>query len=44
VVYPPQKKAFLMDFLFENMAMAVKKALVQERQKTEGLNYLYLAR
>jgi len=44
VVYPPEKKTFFMDFLFENMAMAVKKALVQERQKTEGLNYLYLFR
>lgn len=42
-VYPPEKKSFFMDFLFENMAMAVKKALIQERQKTEGLNYLYLA-
>lgn len=43
VIYPPEKKAFFMDFLFENMAMAVKQALVQERQRTEGLNYLYLA-
>jgi len=44
VIYPPEKKAFFMDFLFENMAMAVKKTLVQERQETEGLKYLYLAR
>jgi len=43
VVYPPKKKAFFLDFLFENMAMSMKKALIQDRQKMEGLNYLYLA-
>ena len=43
VAYPPKKKSFFLDFLFENMAMAVKKTLVQDRQKMEGLNYLYLA-
>lgn len=42
VLYPAKKKDFFMDFLFENMAMAVKKALIQDRQKMEGLNYLYL--
>jgi protease IV len=42
VVHPAPKKSFFLDFLFENMAMSVKKALVQDRQKMEGLNYLYL--
>ncbi|MBN1546741.1 MAG: signal peptide peptidase SppA [Syntrophaceae bacterium] len=41
-VYPVRKQPFLSDFLMENMAMFVKKALVQESQKLDGLNFLYL--
>jgi len=43
VVYPSEEKPFFLDLLVENMAMSVRKALVQERQKLEGLNFLYLA-
>jgi protease-4 len=42
VVYPAREKSFFLDFLFENMAMSFKKALVQDQQKMGGLNYLYL--
>ena len=41
-VYPARKKPLLLDFLMENLALSVKKTLVKESQKTEGLNFLYL--
>ena len=43
VVYPAKEKSLFLDFLVENMAMSVRKVLIQERQKMEGLNFLYLA-
>jgi protease-4 len=43
-IYPVRREPFLMDLLVENMTMAVQKALIQERQKLEGLNFLYQPR
>ncbi|HOO40388.1 MAG TPA: signal peptide peptidase SppA [Syntrophales bacterium] len=42
VVYPAKERPLFLDLLVESMAVSVKKALVQEKQRSEGLNFLYL--
>ncbi|NLN61184.1 MAG: signal peptide peptidase SppA [Deltaproteobacteria bacterium] len=41
VVYPPEKKAFILDFLLKSLVRSVKQELVLDQPKMDGLQYLY---